>query len=200
MSRFSDDEARFIAALRRREPRAFNALVLRYQDRVFGLVFRILGNPDDAREVAQEVFVSVFEKIESYRGDAAISTWLFRIAVNHAKNRLKYMARRRERQKDSFDDLPVGVSSGQLNAEVPRPDQVQGRRHVATVVEKALASLDEDQRVVVVLRDVEGQSYEDIAAITGLELGTVKSRIHRARHRLKQFLLPHLDPDDPTAT
>jgi RNA polymerase sigma-70 factor (ECF subfamily) len=199
MSRFSEDEARFIAALRRREPRAFNALVVRYQDRVFGLVFRILGNPDDAREVAQEVFVSVFEKIESYRGDAAISTWLFRIAVNHAKNRLKYMARRRERQKDSFDDLPVGVSSGQLNAEVPRPDQVQGRRHVATVVEKALASLDEDQRVVVVLRDVEGQSYEDIAAITGLELGTVKSRIHRARQRLKQLLLPHLDPDDPTA-
>lgn len=199
MSRFSEDEARFIAALRRREPRAFNALVVRYQDRVFGLVFRILGNPDDAREVAQEVFVSVFEKIESYRGDAAISTWLFRIAVNHAKNRLKYMARRRERQKDSFDDLPVGVSSGQLNAEVPRPDQVQGRRHVATVVEQALASLDEDQRVVVVLRDVEGQSYEDIAAITGLELGTVKSRIHRARQRLKQLLLPHLDPDDPTA-
>jgi RNA polymerase sigma-70 factor (ECF subfamily) len=199
MNRPTDEEQRFIAALRRRDPRAFNALVLKFQDRVYGLVLRVLGNPEDAREVAQEVFVSVFEKVDSYRGEAAISTWLFRIALNHARNRLKYMARRRERQKDSFDDMLVPPSSGPLNAEIARPDQALGRRHVATVVERALAELDEDQRIMVVLRDVEGQSYEDIAEITGVQLGTVKSRIHRARTRLKQLLLPHLDADDPTS-
>jgi len=199
MSPMSDEELRFVAALRRRDTRAFNALVLRFQDRVYGLVLRILGHPEDAREVAQEVFVSVFEKIDSYRGEAAISTWLFRIAVNHARNRIKHASRRRERQKDSFDDMHSPPSSGQLNAEVPRPDQVHGRRYVATLVDQALAQLDEDQRVMVILRDVEGQSYEDIAEITGVQLGTVKSRIHRARQRLKQILLPHLDSDDPTS-
>jgi RNA polymerase sigma-70 factor (ECF subfamily) len=193
VSELGEAEARFIAALRRRDPRAFNALVTRFQDRIFALVLRLLGNPDDAREVAQEVFVTVFEKVDSYRGEAALSTWLYRVAVNHAKNRLKYRMRRRERQRDSYEELVHEPSSGRFNAAIPRPDELHTRGWASRLIADALAELDEEQRIIVVLRDVEGQSYEDIATITGLQLGTVKSRLHRARTKLKGLLAPHID-------
>jgi RNA polymerase sigma-70 factor (ECF subfamily) len=194
MTQLSPEEARFVAALRAREPRAFRLLVLRYQDRVHGLILRLLRHPEDAREVAQEVFVTVYGKIDSYRGESALSTWIFRIAVNHARNRLKYTARRHATRQDSFEQLVAPPTSGPLNAVIPQPDEVAERVRVATAVEAALMALDEEPRLMVMLRDVEGQSYEDIAAITGAALGTVKSRIHRARLRLRELLEPTLAP------
>lgn len=188
MSRLTDEEARYIAALRRRDERAFNALVVRYQDRVYNLVLRLLGNPEEARDVAQEVFVTVFEKIHLFRGESQLSTWIYRIATNHAKNRLKYMSRRKEAQKDSYDDLTVEPHSGRLSADLPRPDQALDGRNLSRFLERALATLEEDQRTVVVLRDVDGQSYEAIAEITQQSLGTVKSRLHRGRLKLKEML------------
>lgn len=195
-SGLSDDEARFIAALRRRDERAFNALLLRFQDRVYNLIRRLLQSPEEARDVTQEVFVSVFEKIESYRGDASISTWLYRIATNHAKNRIKYLSRRKDKQSDSLEAMLVPPTESRLSASIPRPDVAVARERIARLVDRALGQLDEEQRIVVVLRDVEGQSYEDIAEITGLNLGTVKSRLHRARLKLKELLGPHLDRQD----
>jgi len=189
-------EARFIAALKARDERAFNALVARFQDRVYNLIRRLLGNPEEARDVTQEVFVSVFEKVDSYRGDSSIATWIYRIATNHAKNRIKYLSRRKDRQKESLEAMLVPPTSSRLSASVPRPDQVYTRETVSRLVDAALGQLDEEQRIVLVLRDVEGQSYEDIAAITGLQLGTVKSRLHRGRQRLKEALAPYIDPTD----
>ena len=189
-------EARFIAALKARDERAFNALVARFQDRVYNLIRRLLGNPEEARDVTQEVFVSVFEKVDSYRGDSSIATWIYRIATNHAKNRIKYLSRRKDRQKESLEAMLVPPPSSRLSASVPRPDQVYTRETVSRLVDAALGQLDEEQRIVLVLRDVEGQSYEDIAAITGLQLGTVKSRLHRGRQRLKEALAPYIDPTD----
>ena len=189
-------EARFIAALKARDERAFNALVARFQDRVYNLIRRLLGNPEEARDVTQEVFVSVFEKVDSYRGDASIATWIYRIATNHAKNRIKYLSRRKDRQRESLESLAVPPTSSRLSAEVPRPDQALQREGVSRLVDAALGELDEEQRIVLVLRDVEGQSYEDIAEITGLQLGTVKSRLHRGRQRLKEALAPYIDPLD----
>lgn len=188
------DEARFLAALRTRDERAFNTLVMRFQDRVFNLVYRLLGSPEDARDVAQEVFVSVFEKIETYRGESSLGTWIFRIATNHAKNRIKYLARRHDRKQDSLDDLLAQPSESRFSAKVPRPDEAASQGEISQLVDRALGQLDEEQRIVVVLRDIEGQSYEDIVTITGLNLGTVKSRIHRARQRLKELLAPNVDP------
>jgi len=199
MSASDDDkvlEARFIAALKARDERAFNALVARFQDRVYNLIRRLLGNPEEARDVTQEVFVSVFEKVDSYRGDSSIATWIYRIATNHAKNRIKYLSRRKDRQKESLEAMLVPPTSSRLSAFVPRPDQVYTRETVSRLVDAALGELDEEQRIVVVLRDVEGQSYEDIAVITGLQLGTVKSRLHRGRQRLKEALAPFIDPRD----
>jgi len=199
MSASDDDkvlEARFIAALKARDERAFNALVARFQDRVYNLIRRLLGNPEEARDVTQEVFVSVFEKVDSYRGDSSIATWIYRIATNHAKNRIKYLSRRKDRQKESLEAMLVPPTTSRLSAFVPRPDQVYTRETVSRLVDAALGELDEEQRIVVVLRDVEGQSYEDIAVITGLQLGTVKSRLHRGRQRLKEALAPFIDPRD----
>ena len=199
MSGDADDralEARFIAALKARDERAFNALVARFQDRVYNLIRRLLGNPEEARDVTQEVFVSVFEKVDSYRGDASIATWIYRIATNHAKNRIKYLSRRKDRQRESLESLAVPPTSSRLSAEVPRPDQALLRERVSRLVDAALGELDEEQRIVLVLRDVEGQSYEDIAEITGIQLGTVKSRLHRGRQRLKEALAPYIDPLD----
>jgi len=184
----TDEEARFIAALRRRDERAFSALVLRYQDRVFNLVLRLLGSPEEARDVAQEVFVTVFEKIELFRGDSKLGTWIYRVATNHAKNRIKYLSRRKDRQQDSFDELPVPPTDGRLSASFPRPDEAVEGKRLLDVIDRALAALDEDQREVVVLRDIDGQSYEAIASITGQNVGTVKSRLHRGRLRLKDVL------------
>lgn len=188
MSRLTDDEARFIAALRRRDERAFNALVLRYQDRVYNLILRLLGSPEEARDVAQEVFVTVFEKIDLFRGESQLGTWIYRVASNHAKNRIKYLSRRMDRQRDSFEDMPVPPSSGRLSASFPSPEQAVEGQRLSAFLERALAALDDEQRTVVVLRDVDGQTYDAIATITGLNLGTVKSRLHRGRLRLKESL------------
>jgi RNA polymerase sigma-70 factor (ECF subfamily) len=188
LSRLTDEEARFIAALRRRDERAFNALVVRYQDRVYNLVLRFLGSPEEARDVAQEVFVTVFEKIEMFRGDSKLGTWIYRVATNHAKNRIKYLSRRKDRQQDSFEDMVVPPTDGRLSASVPRPDEMVDGQRLSDLIGRALAALDADQREVVVLRDIEGQSYEAIADITGQNVGTVKSRLHRGRLRLKDVL------------
>jgi len=190
------EEQRFVEALKNRDERAFNALVLRFQDRVYNLIRRLIGNPEEARDVTQEVFVSIFEKVDTYRGDSAIATWVYRIAANHAKNRIKYLARRKDRQRESLEHMLTPPTASQLSAEVLRPDQALTRERVARLVDWGLSSLDEEQRLVLVLRDVEGQSYEDIATITGLNLGTVKSRLHRGRLRLKEVLAPYIDPRD----
>jgi RNA polymerase sigma-70 factor (ECF subfamily) len=193
-----DDDERFIAALRRRDERAFSRLVLAHQDRVYTLCLRLLGSPEEARDVAQEVFVTVFQKIELFRGDSRLSTWLYRVAANHAKNRIKYLSRRHDRARDSFDDLLSQPSDGRLSASVPRPDQVLEGRRAEAFVQRALMLLDADQREAVVLRDIEGLSYEEVAEIVQATLGTVKSRIHRGRARLKDALDAWMEGRDVT--
>jgi len=198
VTRLTDGEIRFIAALRRRDERAFAVLVGRYQDRVFNLCVRLLGSREEARDVAQEVFVTVFEKIDRFRGESQLGTWIYRIAANHAKNRIKYLARRRDHKQDSFEEMNVPPSSGRLSADVPRPDQDLDRSELSAFLTRALGTLDEEQRSVVVLRDVEGHPYEAIAEITGLSLGTVKSRLHRGRLKLKEAFDMWRAGHDPT--
>ncbi len=188
MTQAFDDDPRFLAALRRREERAFNRLVLTYQDRVYNLSYRLLGSEEEARDVAQEVFVTIFQKIELFRGESKLSTWIFRVAANHAKNRIKYLSRRQDRKQDNFEDMVVEVSSGRLNAPMPRPDQVYDQMRLEEYLERAMQALDEDQRALIVLRDMENMTYEEIAEVTGLNLGTIKSRLHRGRLRLKEAL------------
>ena len=190
--RMSDDasEARFIERLRARDERAFNDLVKKYERRVFGLLLRLIGRRDEAEDLAQEVFVQVFKAIGGFRGDAKLSTWIFRIAVNLSKNRTKYLARRRSDSQDHFDgagdDAPLHRAKDSTIGVVARPDEVVTGIELEAIVERSIAALEPEFREVLILRDVEDMTYEEIAEITGLADGTVKSRIHRARIQLKE--------------
>jgi RNA polymerase sigma-70 factor (ECF subfamily) len=157
--------------------------------RVYSLVFRMLGRRDEAEDVTQEVFVQVFKAIDQFRGDSKLSTWVYRIAVNLCKNRSKYLSRRHAGEQDELESMaervPLHEAKGVTTSDVGRPDELVAGHEVERVVQKCIAKLDPDFREVLVLRDVEDLSYEEIAQITGLPDGTVKSRIFRARAQLK---------------
>jgi RNA polymerase sigma-70 factor (ECF subfamily) len=191
----AEDEARFIERLVARDERAFNALVRAYQARVFALVLRMLHNRAEAEDLAQEVFVQVFKAIGTFRGESKLSTWVYRIAINLCKNRIKYRAVRQESKKDDIDEMSerMGGADGQRPqaagaATFHRPDEVMQGKQLEGIVREAILQLEPEFRECLVLRDMEDLSYEEIEAITGLPAGTVKSRIHRARAQLKELV------------
>lgn len=179
------EEEKLVERLKRRDEAAFNELVRLYQERVFRLVLRMIGDRSEAEDVAQEVFITVFKSIDGFRGDAKLSTWLYRVATNHCKNRIKYLDRRARGKKKELDEIAehgaVESASMSSSATVARPDQQAEANQIELIVREAIMDLDEDQRVLVIMRDVENMSYEEIQQETGLPEGTVKSRLHRAR-------------------
>jgi RNA polymerase sigma-70 factor (ECF subfamily) len=189
MDHENKDESRFIARLVARDERAFNELVMLYQERVFRILLRMLGRRDEAEDMAQEVFVQVFKAIGTFRGDARLSTWVFRIAVNLCKNRVKYLKRRRADVQDEYEALaeraPLTAGSGVTAGDVHRPDHLVEGFQLEQVVRQCIVELDPDFREVLILRDVEDMTYEELSEVTGLPDGTVKSRLHRARAMLK---------------
>src|SRR4051812_17120000 len=156
-------ERLFLSRLRARDERAFQELVQGYGDRVFNLVLRMVGSRAEAEDIAQEVFVTVFKSVETFRGESRFSTWLLRIAANHAKNRIKYLARRAT-DKGGLDHAPesalADVGKAAMHGHVQAPDALLEAAERGGALERAIAALDEDQRLVVVLRDVEELSYE----------------------------------------
>lgn len=188
----SEPERTLLRRLRDRDERAFRELVETHRDRVFNITYRMLGDRAEAEDVAQEVFISVFKTIETFREEAKFSTWLYRVTVNHCKNRIKYLARRHDRDRDELDETSHETNGA---AGVPRhvqPDRALEGAQLEVLLQEAIAHLDDDQRVVVVLRDVEDLSIEEICEITGLPDGTVKSRLHRARLVLRKRLQRHV--------
>lgn len=185
-------EAAFVARLVARDEAAFNELVTTYERRVFALVFRMLGRRDEAEDLAQEVFVQVFKAIDQFRGDSKLSTWIYRIAVNLCKNRTKYLTRRHSSGQEDVDAMvdraPLSAAKGVSVGDVARPDELVMGMQLEHVVKAAIAQIDPEFREVLVLRDVEDMSYEEIASVTGLADGTVKSRIHRARAQLRALV------------
>ncbi len=185
-----DTEARLVERLVARDERAFNALVRAYEGRVFSVALRMLGNRAEAEDLAQEVFVQVFKAVGTFRGESKLSTWIYRIAINLAKNRGKYLRVRRAEAHDDLDALDQGAGTGQDKREnvarVERPDEMMAGLEVEQVVRRAIQELEPSFRECLVLRDVEDLSYGEIGEITGLPEGTVKSRIHRARAQLKE--------------
>lgn len=192
MASEEETEAQFVARLVARDEAAFNVLVTTYERRVFSLVFRMLGRRDEAEDLAQEVFVQVFKAIDQFRGDSKLSTWIYRIAVNLCKNRAKYLSRRHAGNQDDVDALaeraPLTAAKGVSVGGISRPDELVEGMQLEIVVKRAIAQIDPDFREVLVLRDVEDLSYEEIASVTGLPDGTVKSRIHRARAQLRALV------------
>jgi RNA polymerase sigma-70 factor, ECF subfamily len=185
-------ERRLLRRLKERDEAAFQEMVVEHQHRVFNLVFRMLGNREEAEDVAQEVFVTVFKSIDSFRGDSKFSTWLYRIAANQCKNRLKYLGRRSYKAQSAIDGdnehLLDGAPPSTLRPHIDGPDAVFEGRELEKLVQDGIATLDDDQRQVLLLRDVEDLSYDEIREVTGVADGTVKSRLHRARTALKEYL------------
>lgn len=181
-------ERLLIARLRRRDSGAFEQLVKANQDRVFDFCVRMLGGErEEAFDLTQEIFMSIHQHMEKFRADAKLSTWIFRIAKNHCLNRIKYLKRRGRGRSEEYgeaNELSITESLGGS----ARPDEAIAAERDRALVHRAIAELDDDQRVLVVLRDVEGLSYEEIMEITELAEGTVKSRLHRAREKLGTIL------------
>jgi RNA polymerase sigma-70 factor (ECF subfamily) len=185
----SELDESLLRRLRDRDERAFRELIDAHRDRVFNISYRMLSNREEAQDVAQEVFITVFKTIDTFRGDAKFSTWLYRVTVNHCKNRIKYLSRRHDRDRDELDEN-VRETNGAIATPVraPQPDRALEGAQTEVLLQAAIQTLDEDQRAVVILRDVEDLSIEEICEITGLADGTVKSRLHRARLALRKKL------------
>ena len=174
------DAPRFLDRLRAGEASAFEELVTMYQHRVFGVALRMLGNAAEAQEAAQEAFLRAHRGLAKFRGDAKLSTWLYAITSRLCLNRLASGERRLVRQGE--ETLLRLADDGR------RPDAALERSELEAALHRAIAELPEERRIVVVLRDLEGLSYEEIAQVLDLELGTVRSRLHRARADLKEKL------------
>jgi RNA polymerase sigma-70 factor, ECF subfamily len=176
---------------------AFAALVERYKDRVFTLCLRWLGDAQQAEDVAQDVFIALYRSLHSFRGDSQLSTWIYRVVVNHCKNRKMY---RRRRQFDLHEPLEGEHEEDgprrQLADEGPGTDAPLRAAEAEQVMEEALASMDEEQRQILVLREVQDLSYEEIGDLLSLPRGTVKSRLHRARQELAAVLTRKLGKED----
>jgi len=185
-------EEKLLERLRARDERAFNELVKAYERRVFGLVFRMLSNRAESEDLTQEVFVQVFKAIGTFRGESKLSTWIYRIAVNLCKNRAKYLRVRHAGEQDELEEmaerLPLSQARNANVAQVARPDEAMAGRQVEEIVRQAISEVDENFRECLILCDVEELSYEEIAEITSLPVGTVKSRIFRARAQLRELV------------
>jgi len=173
------------------DEKAFGEIVLFYQKKVFNIAYRMLGNMEEAKELAQEVFISVFGSINDLREEVKFSAWLTQITINHCRNRWKYLKRRHYFNSDSLDD-PVETGDGEMAREIPdssdNPERAYEKKMVQHFVQRGLGKLREEQRELVVLRDLQGYSYEEIGQLIHLPVGTVKSKLHRARMDLKEIL------------
>jgi RNA polymerase sigma-70 factor (ECF subfamily) len=181
-------DAECVKRVQRGDTESFEILVRRHQNTTFNLIYRFLGDYDEATDTAQEVFLSAYKSIQQFRGEANFSTWLYRIAFNHASTRRKSLNSKRQRQITLEDDV-VLVDRG------ANPETSAERKEIQQCVQQALNSLDGDDAQIIVLRDLQDVSYEDIAETLDVPVGTVKSRLHRARQALRISLAPYFTHD-----
>ena len=172
---------------------AFDRLVGKYQGRIYNLILKICANPDDAAELTQDTFVKIIENIEGFESRSSFYTWAFRIAVNLTLN---YRKRKAAIGFSSLDAPAAGadeqvrsaLATVLLDDKTPTPADVAENRELCELVQNALGKLDDEHRTIIVLRDIEGMDYAQIADVLAMELGTVKSRLSRARAALRQIL------------
>lgn len=175
----------YLSAALRGDVNAFNQLVLTYQDRVYSAAYRIMGDPAAADDMTQETFVTVFRKLDQFQG-GNFQAWLIRIAMNTCYDELR---RRKRRPADSLGDGEIDEESdSRLISQAPDPESLAQGAELSSAIEDCFRLLGDDYRVVVMMADVEEYSYEEIAASVNISLGTVKSRISRARTRLRDCL------------
>jgi RNA polymerase sigma-70 factor (ECF subfamily) len=171
---------------------AFDLLVLRYQHRIVKLIGRYVRDHADALDVAQDAFIRAYRAMPGFRGDSAFYTWMYRIAINTAKNHLASLARRTSEASVDIDDAVLFDSDIALR-DTATPERLAMRDQVHEAIVEALAQLPDDLRTAITLRELEGMSYEEIAAVMECPIGTVRSRIFRAREAINQRVDPLLE-------
>jgi RNA polymerase sigma-70 factor (ECF subfamily) len=191
------EDAAMVEALRRGAEEAYEELICRFQQPVYNLALRLLNDASYAGDVVQEVFLKVFRNVGSFRGQSSLKTWIYRITVNEAHNQRRWFFRHRQREV-SWEDEPeepqkTAVRGMAGSSSSPFDYVLDREQHV--LLEKALARINPTFREVVVLRDIADLSYEEIAEVLRISLGTVKSRIVRGREALRQELAGRLEPE-----
>lgn len=189
------EDHRLISGLQACDESAYEQLIERFQAPVYNLAYRLLNDPADASDVAQEVFLKVFRNIGHFRGDSSLRTWVYRIAVNESHNRRRWLFRHRRGETgldDSFEDTEYREKPLMDAGETPFDFTVN--REAQLLLEEALSEINPVFRAALVLREVEDMSYEEIADILEVSIGTVKSRIVRGREALRRNLATRLDP------
>ncbi len=181
----SADDHRLIADCLKGDAAAFGVLVRRYQDRLFNTVFRQLDNAEDAQDVVQEAFLNAYQSLDSFKGNSEFFTWLYRIAVNAAIS-----LKRKQKVILSIDAGRNGETGGEPTdaSEASHPTRGLERAEEERKVQDALNRLSPEHRIVLVLKDIEGEKYETIAEVLGVPIGTIRSRLHRARAELRELL------------
>jgi len=188
------DDSGVVTAFLGGEERAFEELVVRYQTRLLNFIYRTVGDRERAEDLVQEVFIRVYRHLHRFDRSKKFSTWVYTIASNLAKNELRNRSRnplvlfQTVKKNWQDEDRPLEFEDSST-----RPDDMYRKRHLRQVVEDSVAKLPEHHRAVFVLRELEGKSYEEIAEITGCNLGTVKSRLNRARNSFAEIVAPELE-------
>src|SRR5262245_19133349 len=189
----SAEEALFVSRLQANEDAAYDELVRTYSASIFHVAYRMLGDSAEASDAVQEIFLKVFRNIGGFKGEAALKTWIIRIAFSEILNRLRWWRRRYRFATVSLDDNPATNGNGHGSRNVadskPTPEEILQSKEQETAIQQALSRLSSDHRSIIVLRDIEGFSYGEIADVLGISIGTVKSRIARARADLKKSLM-----------
>ncbi len=186
----TDDDAALVERCTRGDKNAFDTLVEKYYKKIYNLAYRFVGDPEEANDLAQEIFAAAYQNLTKFRGDAKFSTWLFQIATNRGKNRFKYLKRRgffgNRGQAETDEERDSGQRAIPDNS--TNPEDLLAGKQIQKIVQDAINELDADHKEIVILRDIEGFSYEEIAQILHLPEGTTKSRLHRARMVVKEKL------------
>ncbi|HLU20727.1 MAG TPA: RNA polymerase sigma factor RpoE [Pusillimonas sp.] len=190
-----DVDAELVARVQRGDKRAFDLLVLKYQRKIMRLLSRMIRDPGDIEDVAQEAFIKAYRALPQFRGESAFYTWLYRIAINTARNWQASSARRPS--VPNVTETQDGETFSQIDnlTDISTPESLMASRQIVETVNAAIAALPEELRTAIILREIEGMSYEDIAQTMECPIGTVRSRIFRAREAIAAQLRPVLDTD-----
>lgn len=183
------DEALLIERCKEGDDEAFSLLIDRYQQKVYNTAFRMMGNYHDASDCAQEVFLRIFRSIRSFRGESSFSTWVYHITVNVCKDELRSRQRHIEDSIDEMLQTPDGERHKEIASDSPEPSEVYERTEMMERLQELINELEPNYRMILLMREHDEMSYQEIADMLGLSIGTVKSRINRARIALRKKII-----------
>ncbi len=186
-------DQQLVERVQRGDKQAFGLLVAKYQRKLSRLLSRMVRDPAEVEDVAQEAFIKAYRALPSFRGDSAFYTWLYRIGINTAKNHLVSQGRRAPTTTEIEAEDAEQYESGELLRDNDTPGRLLQTRQIGDTVNEAVEALPEELRTAIVLREIEGLSYDEIASVMGCPIGTVRSRIFRAREAIAERLRPMLD-------